>query len=189
MLYETWSKGPADIDHVTCPCDSVGMQTVLTTYNTQVKALMEEREALIQQEKQALDEAEEGEEDKVEIAPKPTLPKLFNLGEMEAVEEDPKAKKGKKGKTPEPSIESAPVSQQEFISQILNYINNPSTSDEDLEDMPEVTEEMFNVTLKQLRAVVDETIIQPARENAPEPPATEPPPKVDKYSSPSTPIT
>ena len=95
MLYETWSKGPADIDHVTCPCDSVGMQTVLTTYNTQVKALMEEREALIQQEKQALDEAEEGEEDKVEIAPKPTLPKLFNLGEMEAVEEDPKAKKGK----------------------------------------------------------------------------------------------
>ena len=176
MLYETWSKGPADMDHVTCPCDSVGMQTVLTTYNTQVKALMEEREALIQQEKQALDEAEEGEEDKVEIAPKPTLPKLFNLGEMEAVEEDPKAKKGKKGKTPEPSIESAPVSQQEFISQILNYINNPSTSDEDLEDMPEVTEEMFNVTLKQLRAVVDETIIQPARENAPEPPATEPSP-------------
>ncbi len=176
MVYEEWSNGPTELDHVTCVCDSASLQTVLIKYNTNVKGLIEEREALIQQEKEALDDAEEGEEDQVEIAPKPTLPKLFNLGELEAVEEDPKAKKSKKGKTPEPSIESLPVSQNDFVSQMLNYINSPSSNEEEVEDAPVATDEVFDATLKQLRAVINEAVIVPARENAPEPPISEPPP-------------
>eukprot|EP00943_MAST-04B_sp_MAST-4B-sp1_P006551 g6551.t1 len=176
MVYEEWSKGPVELDHVSCTCDSASLQTVLVSYNTIVKGLIEEREALIQQEKEALDNAEEGEEDQVEIAPKPTLPKLFNLGELEAVEEDPKAKKGKKGKTPEPSVEATPVSHNDFVSQILNYINSPSSNEEEVEDAPVATDELFDATLKQLRAVINEAVIIPARENAPEPPTSAPPP-------------
>ena len=102
VIYETWRKGPQNLSHVTCTCDTDSMQTVLRAYNQQTRALMEEREALLQQEKEALDEADSEDEDAVEISDKPALPKLFNLGQMEEVEEDPKGKKGKKGKTPEP---------------------------------------------------------------------------------------
>ena len=66
--------------HVTCTCDADSMQTVLRAYNQHTRTLMEEREALLQQEKEALDEADTDDEDAVEIADKPVLPKLFNLG-------------------------------------------------------------------------------------------------------------
>ena len=52
----------------------------LTKENQQTRALMEERKALLQQEKEALDEADTDDEGAVEIADKPVLPKLFNLG-------------------------------------------------------------------------------------------------------------
>ena len=49
---------------------------------------------------------------------------------MEEAEEESKGKKGKKGKTPEPSVESNPVGHEEFVSQVLGYINSPSTAEE-----------------------------------------------------------
>ena len=89
---------------------------------------------------------------------------------MEEAEEESKGKKGKKGKTPEPSVESNPVGHEEFVSQVLGYINSPSTAEEDPDDMAEVTEDIFKVTLEKLASVVQETIITPARDNAPEAP-------------------
>ena len=49
------------------------MQTVLRAYNQQTRALIEERKALLQQEKEALDE-DTDDEGAVEIADKPVLP-------------------------------------------------------------------------------------------------------------------
>ena len=53
---------------------------------------------------------------------------------------------------------------------MLGYINSPSTAEEDPDDMAEVTEDIFNATLEKLASVVQETIIAPARDNAPEAP-------------------
>jgi hypothetical protein len=89
---------------------------------------------------------------------------------MEEVEEESKGKKGKKGKTPEPSVEATPVAHEDFVSQVLGYINSPSTAEEDLDDMAEATEDVFNATLEKLASVVKETIIAPAGDNAPEAP-------------------